>query len=73
MDYIKSAPGLPRELRRAGISQADLGKAVGVSRAAVNAWVSGDTIPRAAHLIRIAKILDCSVDDLLRADGEAAG
>ena len=73
MDFIKTVPGLSREMQRAGVSQADLSRAMEVSPQAVHKWVVGLTIPKAAHLIRLAGILGCSVDDLLRADGEAAG
>lgn len=73
MDYVKSVPGLPREMQRARVSQAELSQAMDVSPQAVSLWVTGKTIPKAAHLIRLAGILGCSVDDLLRADGEAAG
>ena len=73
MDCIKSVPGLPREMQRAGVSQAELSRVMDVSPQAVNFWVAGKTIPKTAHLIRLAGILKCSVDDLLRADEGAAG
>jgi transcriptional regulator with XRE-family HTH domain len=60
-------------MQRAGVSQAELSRVMDVRPQSVSLWVTGKTIPTAAHLIRLAGILECSVDDLLRADEGAAG
>lgn len=39
-------PWLARQLRRQGLSQAELGKRVNVTRAAVSAWITGRAVPR---------------------------
>jgi len=49
----------------AGMNQAQLGKAVGVSRAAVSQWEAGDTTPSRASLQRLARVLALPVDKLL--------
>ena len=48
-----------------GMSQAELAKRVGVERSAVAKWESGKSLPQAAHLVKLAEIFGCSVDELL--------
>lgn len=50
-------PWLGRQLRRAGMSQADLATEVGKTRAAVSAWITGRAEPRDETKARIAEIL----------------
>lgn len=56
------------EAKRKGlkISQEALGKLLGVSQGAVSQWESGESLPRADKLPELAKILNCTVDDLLK-------
>ena len=56
--------------KRAGISQVDLAKALGVTQSAVSQWEMGVTSPRQAMLLRLADVLGCTVDELLRGDAE---
>ena len=53
---------------KAGKTQADIAKEVGVTVAAVSLWENGTTMPRAATLNKLARFLGCTVDDLLRED-----
>lgn len=53
-----------RELRN--MTQAELAEALGISRTTVSMWETGDSLPRADKLPLLAKILDCTVDELLR-------
>ena len=53
---------------RAGLSQAKLADAVGVTDAAVCQWEKGKQLPRASLLPKIAEALDCTVDELLAPD-----
>ncbi len=46
-------------------SQANL---VGVARTTVNMWESGAAMPRADKLTELAKVLGCTIDDLMKAD-----
>lgn len=48
-----------------GMSQAELAKHVGVERSTVAKWESGSNHPQAAHLVKLAEIFGCSVDELL--------
>jgi transcriptional regulator with XRE-family HTH domain len=50
---------------RAGFSQAKLAQEVGVSDAAVCQWETGKNHPRSVLLPKIAKALNCSVEELL--------
>ena len=48
-----------------GLSRHDLAKKLGVSYAAVTHWENGLAKPSASHLIALAKIFGCTVDELL--------
>ena len=48
-----------------GMRQYELADRMGVSQASVSAWESGAAMPSAANLIKLADILDCTVDALL--------
>ncbi|MEU9222911.1 helix-turn-helix transcriptional regulator [Streptomyces massasporeus] len=50
-------PWLGRQLRRAGMTQADLADRAGVPRATVSAWITGRAEPRAETEATIATIL----------------
>lgn len=53
---------------KSGLTQRDLAVAIGVDQSAVSLWEIGKTRPRAKLLLRLAEILGCSVDELLRPD-----
>jgi transcriptional regulator with XRE-family HTH domain len=50
-------PWLGRQLRRAGMSQADLADQVGTTRTTVSVWITGLTEPHEETRARIADIL----------------
>ena len=49
----------------AGLRQYELAERMGVKQASVSAWESGQAMPSAANLLKLADILDCTVDELL--------
>lgn len=49
-----------------GLTQDELARLLGVNRTTVTQWETGTNHPRATMLVKLAKILRCSVDDLLR-------
>ena len=49
----------------AGLRQYELAERMGVKQASVSAWESGQAMPSAANLVKLADILDCTVDELL--------
>ena len=54
-------PWLGRQLRRQQMSQAELGALLGVTRAAVSAWITGRAQPRADMVQKIAAALGTDV------------
>lgn len=51
--------------KKAGISQREAAKKIGVSDVAVCQWETGKTAPRASMLPKIAKLYGTTIDDLL--------
>ena len=47
------------------ITQADLAKMLSVDRTTVVKWETSNYFPRASMLPALARILDCSIEDLL--------
>ncbi len=59
-----------RELREeAGVSMIQLGKAIGVSDAAVCKWENGLAEPKAGYIAKLAEYFDCTADYLIGIDG----
>lgn len=52
-----------------GLTQADIAKAVGVSRVSVSLWEKGETTPKGIYIPLLAKILNCDVNWLLTGQG----
>lgn len=48
-----------------GITQAELGKKLGVTRSAVNSWEMGLSIPQLKHVIEMARIFNTTIDSLI--------
>lgn len=60
-----------RELRtEKKLTQEDLAKLLGVDRSSIARWETSETFPHAKVIYRIAQILGCSTDVLLRPDVE---
>ena len=60
-----------RKIReRKKISQESLAAMIGVTQGAVSQWESGKTMPTAQNIIDLARILDCTTDDILITDKE---
>lgn len=49
----------------AGISVREVMLEMGVTDAAVYQWETGVTMPRASMLVKLAKLYNCTVDELL--------
>lgn len=52
-----------------GLNQSELGRRLGVTPQAVQAWESGRSVPRPKKLVEIANALQIPVEDVLRAAG----
>lgn len=58
-----------KQLRKAAeIKQSELAEELGVDNSTVAKWETGAAKPRADKLPALAKILNCTVDQLLRED-----
>lgn len=51
--------------QRTGLSQNDLAKRVGVTRAVVTAWESGKACPKLDKLCPLANALKCTIAELV--------
>ena len=56
--------------KRKKISQESIAALIGVTQGAVSQWESGKTMPTAQNIIDLARILDCTTDDILITDKE---
>lgn len=61
------------ERKKTGMSQAEVGKKIGVSDAAVSMWETGKTVPRLPILVKLSALYGCPVDALLQNNPEKAG
>lgn len=52
--------------KAAGITQNDLADALCIDRSTIAKWETGKAYPRAALLPKIAQVLGCTVDELLK-------
>lgn len=57
-------------LEERGMTQLELAARVGVTRAAMSRYVSGDREPRFVTLVRISEELDVRVEDLIPSSGD---
>jgi transcriptional regulator with XRE-family HTH domain len=56
-----------RTLReRRGLTQEQIASSLSISRTAVYKWESGDSLPSAKKLPQLAKLLHCTIDELLK-------
>lgn len=66
---MKQATAFPERLRlllaERDMTQLELAAKVGVTRAAMSRYVSGEREPRFATLLRIAEVLEVHIDELL--------
>lgn len=54
----------------AKLTQAELAKRLGVYQGAVSQWESGMTNPKLDKLKAMAELFGCTLDELLREDGQ---
>lgn len=57
-------------LHEKNISQKQLAEMTGVTESAISHYIKGDRVPRGANLVKIAKALGTTADDLLSGDRE---
>ena len=55
-----------KELReKQNLRQEDIAAIMNIDRSAVAKWETGESFPRTDKLLKLASILECTVDDLL--------
>lgn len=59
---------IAEQRKKANLSQQQVAIELGVDRTAVSKWEVGEALPRADKLLKLAQLLNCTVDDLLRKD-----
>ena len=52
-------------LARVGMTQAELARQIGVTRAAVSNWIQGRAAPSLGHLFEIARVLNMTTSEIL--------
>lgn len=57
---------------KAGMTQNEVAKALGVNQSAVSFWERGRNLPRGKQMVKLAKLYGVTVDELLREDEENA-
>ncbi len=62
---VSNKPSLREYRKKAGLTQAQLAKELGVSKACVGMWEIGCRKPDIITLKKLAKILGCTADELL--------
>lgn len=50
-----------------GLKQKDIAEQLNINRSTVAKWETSNVLPRADKLIKLADILGCTVDELLKA------
>ena len=63
---------IARLRRERGMTQDGLADALGVSRQAVSKWESDAAFPETEKLVRLSRLLECSIDYLLKQEDEPA-
>ena len=53
-----------------GLSQSELGKLVGVTNKAVSKWENGEAKPAMNQLMKLSKVFDVSMDDIINLEEE---
>ncbi len=61
-----------KELREmVKVTQEQIAQKLDVDQTAVSKWETGDSLPRADKLPELARILNCTIDELLAEESEA--
>lgn len=63
---------LRKLMARDRINQVDLAKRLGVTKAAVNYWYNGRSVPQVSVIQQMASMFCCSTDDLLNPEYDLA-
>lgn len=59
---------IKRKREEKELSQTQIAKEIGVTQGAIALWESGKAMPKADKLPKLAKVLECRVEDLFEID-----
>lgn len=65
--------GIRKYREAAGLRQSDLAKKLDVDQTAVSNWELGKTKPLRKYHKKLSKLLNCTIDELLKEDGYGLG
>ena len=69
LNHIYKVGNLISKLREEkGLSQSDLGSYIGVTNKAVSRWENGRGYPDTSILLKLAEVLEITVDELLKGE-----
>ena len=57
---------------RSGLTQCDIARELEIDQSTVSLWEVGKTRPRAKILPKLARLLDCSIEELLTSNNQSA-
>lgn len=57
--------------KKAGLTQKELAEKLGVDQSAVSFWETGKRAPRGGRLLRLADVLNCTIDELFGRENSA--
>ena len=63
---------LQQAILRSGMTQKELAEKVGITEAAVSHYLKGDRMPRSAVAVKLADVLNMSVDELMGGNTETS-
>nr|QGT51274.1 hypothetical protein Firmicute1046_3500 [uncultured Firmicutes bacterium] len=61
--------GIEIQRKKQHFTQCELAHRIGVSQANISQWEKGEALPRADKLPALAKILNCTIEDLFGEGG----
>jgi len=66
-EVIESVANFESLRKTKGFTQTQLAKMLGVDQSAISLWEAGKTFPRIELAMKVAKILDCTLEELFEA------
>ena len=57
--------GIKEKREAKSMTQTEIAEKLNISRTTVSMWETGDSMPRADKLPALARILDCTIDELM--------
>jgi transcriptional regulator with XRE-family HTH domain/Zn-dependent peptidase ImmA (M78 family) len=67
MDRSLNRPAISQAMQAQGLSQSSIAEALGVTRAAVSKWMTGQSFPRPAELLKLGKLFNLGYAQLVEA------